>query len=229
MQAFGSIKRIEPAGIDGLIVYFERPTLTQTNQAVQAMKLALKKHYPQWLNAAIPGYDSLLVLFDLQKADVHTVYQALRNAVPEQGSEDKTQHFELPVWYQAPQANDFDLVCEHTGLSQEEIIDLHTQSDFQVFTIGFAPGFGYMGELPEALSCPRLATPRNRVPKGAVAIADRQTAVYPSESPGGWHLLGLCPTPLFNLNWEQPVKLQPGDTVRFYAIDEQHYRALCNE
>ncbi|QPG04439.1 5-oxoprolinase subunit PxpB [Salinimonas marina] len=229
MEAFGSIKRIEPAGIDGLIVYFEQDTLSKTNQAVQAMKHALKTSHAQWLNAVIPGYDSLLVLFDLQQADVHTVYQALRAAKPKPVSVEQTQHFELPVWYQAPEANDFDSVSEHTGLRPDEIIRLHTQSEFQVFTIGFSPGFAYMGELPEALSCPRLSTPRSKVPKGAVAIADQQTAVYPSVSPGGWHLLGLCPTLLFNLDWEQPVKLQPGDTVRFYAIDEQQYRAMCNE
>ena len=229
MEAFGNITRIEPAGIDGLIVYFEHDTLSQTNQAVQAMKRALKHSNPVWLNALIPGYDSLLVLFNLQHADVHTVYQALRHAKPTGQSQHKSEHYTLPVWYQAASADDFDAISQHTGLTASQIIEHHTSQDFHVFTVGFAPGFAYMGELPEVLSCPRLTTPRTRVPKGAVAIADRQTAVYPSASPGGWHLLGLCPTALFDLTWQQPVKLQPGDTVRFYAIDEQQYKALCNE
>lgn len=229
MEAFGAVREIQPAGIDGLIVYFNGTTLTQANQAVQNMKSAIREDNPVWLKALIPGYDTLLVLFDLNLADSHTVYQELRSVNPAQQATGNGQHHRLGVWYGAPQACDFDIIRRHSGLSDEQIIAGHTGQPFTVFTVGFAPGFAYMGELPESLHCPRLDSPRKRVPAGAVAIADAQTAVYPAASPGGWNLLGLCAEPLFNPHWEQPVKLQAGDTVEFYAITESQYQERLHE
>ena len=229
MEAFGAVRDIQPAGIDGLIVYFDGATLTQANQAVQNMKSAIREDNPIWLKALIPGYDTLLVLFNLNLADSHTVYQELRSVKPAQHTAASGQRHRLAVWYGAPQASDFDIIRRHSGLSDEQIITQHTSQPFTVFTVGFAPGFAYMGELPDTLHCPRLDSPRKKVPAGAVAIADAQTAVYPAASPGGWNLLGLCPEPLFNPDWAQPVKLQAGDTVEFYAITEAQYRERMNE
>jgi len=95
--------------------------------------------------------------------------------------------------------------------------------------VGFAPGFAYLGELAAELTTPRLANPRQAVPKGAVAIADRQTAVYPDVSPGGWHLLGLCPVDLYKPGATEPTLMQAGDKVEFYAISEDEYHALAQK
>ncbi|MDX1733979.1 MAG: carboxyltransferase domain-containing protein, partial [Halioglobus sp.] len=97
---------------------------------------------------------------------------------------------------------------------------------YRVYAIGFAPGFAYMGEVDERIARPRLATPRSAVPAGAVAIADRQTAVYPAVSPGGWNLIGLCPTPMFDPAAEPPMPVAVGDSVRFRPIDRQEYLSL---
>lgn len=226
MQLFGSIKAIEPAGIDGMIIYFNGESLTDQNNAVQGMARGLKAAALPWVKALIAGYDSLLVLYDLQRADSHKVYQTLRNIAPQVEQPGEHDHHTLPVWYGAPEANDLATIAAHTGLSQERIIALHSGQDYRVFTVGFSPGFGYMGELDPQLSCPRLDSPRTRVPAGAVAIADRQTAIYPSASPGGWHLLGLCPLPLYRPDASQAVTLKAGDTVAFEAIDEFTFREL---
>lgn len=101
------------------------------------------------------------------------------------------------------------------SLSEHNIIELHTSVTYQVEFIGFLPGFGYLGTLPKALQVPRKSTPRTRVPKGSVAIAQELTAIYPSNSPGGWHLIGLCNTPLFDPTLKQPSLLLPGDQVQF--------------
>ena len=111
-------------------------------------------------------------------------------------------------------------------LSVEQTIDLHCATEYRVYAIGFAPGFAYLGEIDERLAAPRLATPRLKVPTGAVAIADRQTAVYPAPSPGGWNLIGLCPTPMFNPQQVPHMPVNVGDRVQFYPIDQAQYVTL---
>ena len=133
---------------------------------------------------------------------------------------------EIPVWYGAPHASDLSVVSKKTSLSIDEIIELHTSVTYKVYAVGFAPGFAYMGDIPEAMNCARLGTPRKRVPKGAVAIADRQTAVYPSESPGGWNLLGITSFDmLLHSEEHSESRLKAGDIVKFVSITEQEYRS----
>jgi len=97
---------------------------------------------------------------------------------------------------------------------------------YRVYAIGFAPGFAYLGEVDARIAAPRLATPRKKVPKGAVAIADRQTAVYPAVSPGGWNLIGLCPVDMFNPNAKPTMPVQVGDKVQFKSIEREEFLSL---
>jgi len=106
------------------------------------------------------------------------------------------------------------------------VIDLHTGTDYRVYAIGFAPGFAYLGEVDERIAAPRLATPRARVARGSVGIAERQTAVYPSDSPGGWNLIGRCPVPLFDARAHPPMPVSVGDTVRFESVSRERFLAL---
>ena len=103
---------------------------------------------------------------------------------------------------------------------------MHSETTYFAYATGFAPGFCYLGTLPHQLVTPRLATPRNKVPAGSVAIADLQTAVYPCESPGGWRLIGQCPQPLFDLNNTPANLLSVGDTVRFEPMSEADFYAM---
>ena len=98
-----------------------------------------------------------------------------------------------------------------------------------MYAVGFAPGFAYLGEVDERIAASRLATPRQQVPRGSVAIADRQTAVYPAQSPGGWNLIGVCPQRMFDPNLIPSMPVQVGDRVRFDAIDKQTFLALGGE
>lgn len=121
----------------------------------------------------------------------------------------------IPVAYDGP---DLDEVAERTGLTREEVIRRHTAREYDVFLLGFAPGWAYLGELDPALHLPRRSTPRTRVPAGSVAIAGAQTGVYPIATPGGWHLLGTTTVALFDRERNPPSLLRPGDRVRFEAI-----------
>lgn len=192
-----------------------------------------------WLVECVASYDSMLLVFNVEAIDSHGVYLALsqlandihfeqvesdegkNKSALELGSQCKV----IPVWYGAPNANDLREVSEKTSLSVDDIIALHTSVEYKVYAVGFAPGFAYMGDVPEALQCARLSTPRKRVPKGAVALADRQTAVYPSESPGGWNLLGLTPLEMVLHGSDAGSSLlKAGDRVKFKAISEEEFK-----
>ncbi len=119
---------------------------------------------------------------------------------------------EIPVHYSG---EDLEWVALNLGLSLKEVVAAHTSLEYRCFAIGFQPGFGYLGPLPEVLrGLPRRSSPRTRVPAGSVALCMDQTAVYPGESPGGWHLIGKTDMKMVDLEREF-FALQAGDRVRF--------------
>src|SRR6202030_78899 len=117
-------------------------------------------------------------------------------------------------------------VCAIHGLIPAQSIELHASAEYLVYFLGFVPGFAYLGELPEALVTPRLATPRRRVPAGSVGIAGNQTGVYPVETPGGWRLLGRTPIEMFRPDQKALSLLSIGDRVRFIPISPEQFAAL---
>jgi inhibitor of KinA len=130
---------------------------------------------------------------------------------------------EIPVCYEASHAPDLAEVAAATGLAPDEVVRLHTASDHRVLMIGFTPGFPYIGGLDPRLSVPRRSTPRARLPAGSVAIANGQTAIYPSATPGGWNLIGRTPLRLFDPVREPPSLLRAGDRVVFIPISAAEY------
>ncbi len=130
---------------------------------------------------------------------------------------------DIPVCYGGPFGPDLPILAEQLGLSQEHLIELHGSQPQLVFMVGFAPGAPYMGILPEPLNVPRRATPRTVLPKGSVAIANRQTIIYPNESPGGWHLIGRSPVSLFDARRSPAALLAPGDQVRFVPLPHEQF------
>lgn len=113
------------------------------------------------------------------------------------------------------------------GLSEQEAIALHAETEVEVYMLGFQPGFAFMGAIAPALRRPRRTEPRVRVPAGSVAVADRMTAIYPWESPGGWHLIGTCPLTFFDTARKRPSLLSPGDRVTFDAVDKTRHDELA--
>ncbi|HDY82106.1 MAG TPA: carboxyltransferase domain-containing protein, partial [Halieaceae bacterium] len=130
------------------------------------------------------------------------------------------------VYYAAEVGEDLESLAQHAGLSTAEVIDLHSSTEYRVYAIGFAPGFAYLGQVDERIAAPRLTTPRLKVPRGAVAIADRQTAVYPAVSPGGWNLIGRCPVRMFDPDAEPTMPVTVGDRVRFEPVSRERFVAL---
>ena len=170
------------------------------------------------------------VIFDPFKTHHEEVRQRLLDAF-ESSNTSKTiaKLIELPVLYGEAFGPDITRIAENAGITEAQVAELHQSVEYRVYAIGFAPGFAYLGEVDTKLATPRLETPRQIVPKGAVAIADRQTAVYPSQSPGGWNLIGLCPTRLIDPTAKSPMSITVGDRIRFVEIDESQYLSLGGE
>ncbi|MEM1120715.1 MAG: 5-oxoprolinase subunit PxpB [Bacteroidota bacterium] len=133
----------------------------------------------------------------------------------------------IPVCYEPPYALDLEDLSTQKGISQEDIINLHTSQTFKVYMLGFLPGFVFMGKLPNALQCNRKVTPRLRVPPSSVGIAGLQTGIYPTESPGGWQIIGRTPLTIFDPKKEQPFYFRAGDEVQFYAISKEEFLAYA--
>jgi KipI family sensor histidine kinase inhibitor len=128
---------------------------------------------------------------------------------------------EVPVVYGGNRGPDLEWVASYHHLSQEEVIRHHSLPTYKVYMIGFTPGYPYLGEVSEAIATPRRQTPRTVVPQGSVAIAQRQTGIYPVQSPGGWHILGWTPLKLFDAEKWPPTLLEMGDLVKFIVIQEE--------
>ena len=223
---------ISIAGENSLILYFgDRPSdaiASQVAQVVDQLRLSIG----DVLIDLVPSYASLLVIYNPLQSDHHRVRAAMRSALDGLTVSNAQQQGSLvilPVYYSAESGPDLQGLADGAGLSVDEVIAIHQQAEYRVYAIGFAPGFAYLGEVDERIAAPRLATPRQKVPRGSVAIADRQTAVYPAQSPGGWNLIGLCPQRMFDPNLTPSMPVQVGDRVRFDAIDKQAFLALGGE
>ena len=218
--------RIESAAIDSLMVRL----FDQIDEANMPWLIAaaeqLREAFGAQLIDLVPSYTTLLLHYDLHALSeaeaIALINSSLHNLQP-LANETGTLHA-IPVWYNQSVGPELTSIAQRAGLSPEQVIEQHCSRDYPVFTLGFAPGFAYMGLVDEALASARLATPRQRVPKGSVGIAERQTAIYPLTSPGGWNLIGRCPLTLFSA--DHGSLLQPGDRVRFVSIDHAEFIRL---
>ena len=222
------LPKITVAGENSVIVYFSERPCTRTSSLIASTAEQLDIALASKIIDLVPSYTSLLVVYDVTKIDYLTIEKAIHAVVST--SSDKPlaigKSIELPVYYSLETGPDLQRLADHTKLSIDDVISIHQQTEYTVYAMGFAPGFAYLGETDEKIAMPRLATPRAEVPKGAIGIADRQTAIYPAESPGGWNLIGRCPAAMFNPNQKPSTLVEVGDKVRFKAISRDEFIQL---
>ena len=221
--------KIVIASENSTIVYFSERPCSQTSDQITHTANALKIKLGEDLIDLIPSYHSLLVIYNPLRFGYQKIEQEIRDTIGQWRASNQSQkgrNVELPVYYSPESGPDLQRIVDHSGLTIDQVIELHQQTEYTVYAMGFAPGFAYLGEVDERIAMPRLATPRHNVPQGAVAIADRQTAIYPSQSPGGWNLIGLCPISLFNADKQPHSPMQVGDKLRFKSISRDEFMQL---
>lgn len=177
----------------------------------------------------VPAFTTVTIFYDPLVTDYSTVEPLMEEMLEEISEEDHKGAkitIEIPVLYGGPQGPDLPFVAAHAGLTEAEVIDLHTSAEYLVHMIGFAPGFPYLGGLDEKIATPRKETPRASIPAGAVGIAGAQTGVYPIETPGGWQIIGQTPLKLFDVEKYPPALLKAGNGLRFVAITEEEFEEI---
>ncbi len=176
----------------------------------------------------ISAYTSLLldIAEPVNEQTIAQLQEALNQWVIIDRAIDESDILEVPVLYDEAVGLDLAEIALQNNLSTEAIIRLHTEETYRVYALGFSPGFAFMGQVNERLRLTRRSTPRQKVPQGAVAIAENQTAIYPNESPGGWHVLGRCPIKLFDSDKQPPNTFKVGQRVKFKPVDKDCYLGL---
>jgi KipI family sensor histidine kinase inhibitor len=208
--------RIFPLGDTALLAELGTRLDTALNTRAIALATALKKRRD--VRQAVAGYTGVTVHFDPEQ----TTHDALGAAIKRLAAKrppmaEPGRLHRIPVVYDGP---DLDEVAARLKLSPQRIAELHSKPIYRVFLVGFVPGWAYLGPLPEELELPRRHVPRTQVPAGSVAIAGRQTGIYPLPSPGGWHLIGRTSVKLFFPDRDPPLLFRAGDRVKFFAASK---------
>ena len=217
--------RLKPVGVDGILAVLGEEISESTGARVTALNEALRRETPEGLLETVPAYASLLVRFDPFAADWDELAATLIRL--EKGLQESSagagRTVELPVCYGGEFGEDLSFVAKNAGLTEDEVIRLHSGRDYRVYMLGFLPGFPYLGGLDPRLETPRLETPRTLIPAGSVGIGGRQTGVYPLASPGGWRLIGRTPVPLDD---GERLPYAAGDRIRFVPISPDEFAAV---
>jgi inhibitor of KinA len=219
--------RFLSAGDRALVVEFGDRVDRVVSERVLRLDAIIRSNPPVGIAETVPTFRSLTIYYD----PLLTSRAELQRAIgpwldlgdnPRSGA----RLWQVPVCYEGEFAPDLTEVAHLTGLTPTEIIALHSGTRFHVYMLGFLPGFPYMGDLPPQLALPRRADPRLRVPAGSISIATSLTAIYPYESPGGWHLIGATPIRMFDPERPNPALFAPGDAVRFQPIDAAAFASI---
>lgn len=219
--------RITAASDNSLLLIFGETIGLETHLHVLQWLRVLQRADIPWVRNLQPAYASLLVTVELCLTSLDDAQAALRSLEPGANSATaaSSKLVEIPVCYGGEFGPDLPEVARAHSFTESQIVELHASQLYRVYFLGFSPGFAYLGDLPESMATPRLPTPRKSVPPGSVGIANRQTAVYPSPTPGGWRLLGRTPLSMFRLDSEPHTLLAPGDQVRFLPISPEEFAA----
>ena len=215
--------RLVPAGDSAIVIELGSEIDPNVNDQIYSLVKTVEMAGLEAVRELVPTYRSLLVSYDPLVSRFVEMNERLAELVdrskdrPDKEAE-QARIVELPVVYGGDDGPDLDSLAEHTNLSVQEVIDIHSGIDYRVYMIGFAPGFSYLGGLDQRIAMPRLKTPRVSVPAGSVGIAESQTGVYPNASPGGWQLIGRTLAKLFDVSSKSPSLITPGSKVRFVSV-----------
>lgn len=219
------------AGDSALVMEFGNEIAKDINAKIATVVENLKKKKVDGILDILPTYRSILINYDPMKISHSEIVGILTelSKLNSSNHSDDVRLIEIPTIYGGEYGPDIKNVAEHAGMSEKEVVKIHTGTDYLVYMMGFMPGFTYLGGLDERIATPRLKSPRLKIEAGSVGIAANQTGMYPLESPGGWQLIGRTPLKLYDDTKEPPVFIQAGDYIRYVSIDKKQYDKIKNE
>lgn len=220
---------ILPCGDTAVTIQIGNEISEAVNGEVVAVLQALSAASIPGILELVPSYTAVCVHYDPLLLPYEQLLESLRKMTMDVRHEQINDKpvVKIPVCYGGEYGPDLAFVAEHNGLTPEEVVRRHSQGTYLVYMLGFLPGFAYMGGMDESIACPRLTSPRTKIPAGSVGIAGSQTGIYPLASPGGWQLIGRTPVKMFAMDGEQAqFALSAGDRVQFVPITEAEYKAM---
>ncbi|MGW7976004.1 5-oxoprolinase subunit PxpB [Staphylococcus xylosus] len=213
-----------------IMIYFEAQINHHIfNKVQQIRQYIINQKHPAIIDI-VPSYRAIMLSIDIAQCDVNQVVEELKLDQLDNKLEAHTsrgaKQINIPVFYGREYGQDLSEVASYNNLSEEEVVQLHTENTYLIYMLGFMPGFPFLGGLNPQLHTPRRQEPRTSIPAGSVGIANNQTGLYPMESPGGWQIIGRTPIRVFDINRSPMCLYNSGDTIKFYSIDEETFKHI---
>ena len=220
--------RILTAGDSSLLIEFGDEISPDINRRIAATVELMREQHIEGVVDVIPAFCSLLVNYDPRVIRYEKLKKRMESMVRMdiKLGEGKRKIFEIPVLYGGEYGPDLGAIAEHAGISEEEVIRIHSSRDYLIYMLGFIAGFPYLGGMSKEIATPRLQSPRVKIPGGSVGIAGEQTGVYPIDSPGGWQLIGLTPVKMYDPNRAVPILPEAGQYIKFRPIDRKEFEQI---
>ena len=220
---------ISPVGDRAISIDFGQVIDPTINRHIRQTIERIKEFQLEGIIELVPTYCALLVEYDAMLYSYSEICNIIEPTL-EKGMTDTTNELvtvvEVPTVYGGEFGPDLSFVASHNHLSEDEVISIHSGTDYLVYMLGFIPGFTYLGGMDPRIATPRLSSPRTLIPAGSVGIAGEQTGTYPSDSPGGWQIIGRTPVTMYDMSKAQAALLKAGDYVRYVPIDESEFHRI---
>ena len=220
---------ISPVGDCAISIDFGQVIDPKINRQIRQVIEQIKLLQLDGIIELVPTYCALLIQYDAMVYSYSDICRILEPTLQESVTDSANELVtivEIPTVYGGEFGPDLGFVASHNHLSEAEVVSIHSGTDYLVYMLGFIPGFTYLGGMDPRIATPRLSSPRTLIPAGSVGIAGEQTGTYPSDSPGGWQIIGRTPVTMYDMSKEQAALLQAGDYVRYVSIDENEFHRI---
>lgn len=220
---------ISPVGDCAISIDFGQVIDPKINRHIRQIIEQIKDLQLDGIIELVPTYCALLVQYDAMVYSYSDICRILEPTLQESVTDSANELVtivEIPTVYGGEFGPDLGFVASHNHLSEAEVVSIHSGTDYLVYMLGFIPGFTYLGGMDPRIATPRLSSPRTLIPAGSVGIAGEQTGTYPSDSPGGWQIIGRTPVTMYDMSKKQAALLQAGDYVRYVLIDENEFHRI---
>ena len=220
---------ISPVGDCAISIDFGQVIDPKINRQIRQVIEQIKVLQLDGIIELVPTYCALLVQYDAMVYTYSDICRILDPILQESVTDsviERVMIVEIPTVYGGEFGPDLGFVASYNHISEAEVVSIHSGTDYLVYMLGFIPGFTYLGGMDPRIATPRLSSPRTLIPAGSVGIAGEQTGTYPSDSPGGWQIIGRTPVTMYDMAKKQAALLQAGDYVRYVPINENEFHRI---
>ncbi|MHC1704809.1 MAG: 5-oxoprolinase subunit PxpB [Tenuifilaceae bacterium] len=231
MEKDKEIFRYIPSGDSAFIIKAGNEISIDINRTIRKLLIRIEQEKMEGIIDFIPSYNELMVCYNPTIIGYRKLLDTLRSIDKEIESIElpESSIIHVPVFYGGDFGPDLHEVADFNSISEDEVIRIHTLTKYLVYMLGFTPGFCYLGGMDERIATPRKQSPRIKIPAGAVGIADKQTGIYPIESPGGWQIIGQTPLKLFDPNRKPEFLIQSGDYIQFKSVSINEFNNITSK